>query len=115
MKERILDKNKNGMQVLLICLGVMLLGIAAFFLGMVMGDAGAWVGIPGLVIAVLTIFPLCGLKVLKPQEALVLTLFGNYVGTIKGEGGADAAGADPGQGTGLRQAFLPSPGGEDRR
>ena len=29
---------------------------------------------------------LCGLKVLKPQEALVLTLFGNYIGTLKGEG-----------------------------
>ena len=27
-----------------------------------------------------------GLKVLKPQEALVLTLFGNYIGTLKGEG-----------------------------
>ena len=31
-------------------------------------------------------FPLCGLKVLKPQEALVLTLFGKYVGTLRGEG-----------------------------
>ena len=30
--------------------------------------------------------PLMGLKVLKPQEALVLTLFGKYVGTLKGEG-----------------------------
>ena len=30
--------------------------------------------------------PICGLKVLKPQEALVLTLFGKYVGTLKGEG-----------------------------
>jgi regulator of protease activity HflC (stomatin/prohibitin superfamily) len=28
----------------------------------------------------------CGLKVLKPQEALVLTLFGKYIGTLKGEG-----------------------------
>ena len=27
-----------------------------------------------------------GLKVLRPQEALVLTLFGKYVGTIRGEG-----------------------------
>ena len=27
-----------------------------------------------------------GLKVLKPQEALVLTLFGKYIGTLKGEG-----------------------------
>ena len=30
--------------------------------------------------------PLMGLKVLKPQEALVLTLFGNYVGTLKENG-----------------------------
>jgi regulator of protease activity HflC (stomatin/prohibitin superfamily) len=29
---------------------------------------------------------LLGLKVLKPQEALVLTLFGKYYGTLKGEG-----------------------------
>ena len=27
-----------------------------------------------------------GLKVLKPEEALVLTLFGDYIGTLKGEG-----------------------------
>ena len=31
-------------------------------------------------------FPLCGLKVLKPNEALVLTLFGKYIGTLKGDG-----------------------------
>ena len=30
--------------------------------------------------------PFMGLKVLKPQEALVLTLFGNYIGTLKKEG-----------------------------
>ena len=30
--------------------------------------------------------PIIGLKVLKPQEALVLTLFGNYIGTLRGEG-----------------------------
>ncbi|MGX8703405.1 MAG: SPFH domain-containing protein, partial [bacterium] len=29
---------------------------------------------------------LLGLKVLKPNEALVLTLFGRYVGTLKGDG-----------------------------
>lgn len=29
---------------------------------------------------------LMGLKLLKPQEALVLTLFGKYIGTLKGEG-----------------------------
>ncbi|MBR3033098.1 MAG: SPFH domain-containing protein [Clostridiales bacterium] len=31
-------------------------------------------------------FPLLGLKVLKPNEALVLTLFGKYIGTLKGDG-----------------------------
>lgn len=30
--------------------------------------------------------PFLGLKVLKPQEALVLTLFGKYTGTLKGDG-----------------------------
>ena len=30
--------------------------------------------------------PLCGLKVLKPNEALVLTFFGKYIGTLKGDG-----------------------------
>ncbi|MDE6184686.1 MAG: SPFH domain-containing protein, partial [Lachnospiraceae bacterium] len=30
--------------------------------------------------------PFCGLKVIKPQEALVLTLFGEYVGTLKDAG-----------------------------
>ena len=30
--------------------------------------------------------PLCGLRILKPQEALVLTLFGQYIGTIKDNG-----------------------------
>ena len=31
-------------------------------------------------------FPLCGLRVIKPNEALVLTLFGKYTGSIKTEG-----------------------------
>lgn len=31
-------------------------------------------------------FPALGLRILKPQEALVLTLFGKYIGTIKNEG-----------------------------
>ncbi len=42
----------------------------------------------GMIMALLCTcwIPFMGLKVLKPQEALVLTLFGNYVGTIKGAG-----------------------------
>jgi regulator of protease activity HflC (stomatin/prohibitin superfamily) len=40
----------------------------------------------GLVLLCVGWLPLIGLRVLKPNEALVLTLFGKYVGTIKGEG-----------------------------
>ena len=42
--------------------------------------------IPFAVLVLFAWFILPGLKVLKPQEALVLTLFGKYAGTLKGEG-----------------------------
>ena len=51
---------------------------------------------PGIIIAGLIIFPVyfslvgpilfAGLKIIKPNEALVLTLFGKYFGTLKKEG-----------------------------
>ena len=87
MKEIVLDKKKNGMAVLL---GVIALYVLAI-LGVLAFCARPWgasVALLALSIAVLALgwIPLCGLKVLKPQEALVLTLFGKYVGTLKGEG-----------------------------
>ena len=39
-----------------------------------------------LVLIVISALTHAGLKVVKPQEALVLTLFGNYTGTIKEPG-----------------------------
>ena len=86
MEEKVLTKNRNGMLVLLVTLAVMALCIAGFIWGICLGDSGVWIGIACMVIAVLCFFPLAGLKILKPQEALVLTLFGNYIGTLKGEG-----------------------------
>ena len=86
MEEKILDKNKNGMLMLLILLLAMLLGIAGFILGIYWGDTGMWIGIPSMGLSIVSGFLMVGLKVLRPQEALVLTLFGNYVGTLKGEG-----------------------------
>ena len=87
MKEIVLDKKKNGMAVLLgvIALYVLaILGVLAFCAQ----PRGATTVLLVLSIAVMALgwIPLCGLKVLKPQEALVLTLFGKYVGTLKGEG-----------------------------
>jgi len=65
--------------------------IAAFVFGIILMDGENYLlGVPLLVIGILGFLvswiPLCGLKVLKPQEALVLTLFGNYIGTIKEPG-----------------------------
>ena len=108
MNEKVLSKNKNGMQMMLLSLGVMALGIGLFIWGIVIGDEGYWIGIPGLLLVLLTIFPLCGLRVLRPQEALVLTLFGNYYGTLKGEGfywiNPFCASVNPAAGTMLNQS-----------
>lgn len=54
----------------------------------VFGARNAYVSIvvAGSLIAVVATVLLAGLKVLKPQEALVLTLFGKYVGTLKEDG-----------------------------
>lgn len=91
MKEIILSNKKNGMAVLLITILLYLAGIAACILGGILIDSPLSIlGIILLVVGILWLcigwLPLLGLKVLKPQEALVLTLFGKYVGTLKNEG-----------------------------
>ena len=87
MQEKIIGK-KIGMQVMIITILVMILSVFGLIKGGEMMDAG---GSPALFIVCILVFTasffvLPGLKVLKPQEALVLTLFGKYVGTIKGDG-----------------------------
>ena len=90
MQEKILTNKKNGMAVLIVAILLMAASIAGCVIGGPLLDAENPIGAPifaaSVVILVLCWIPLCGLKVLKPQEALVLTLFGKYVGTIKGEG-----------------------------
>lgn len=49
-------------------------------------EAPAAALIIGIVIMAIGWFPLIGLKIIRPSEALVLTLFGKYVGTVKKEG-----------------------------
>ena len=83
MTEKILTTKKNGMLMLLGCLAAIVLSTVLFIVGI---DLGPWIGIPALALLLASFIALAGLKVLKPQEALVLTLFGKYVGTIKGEG-----------------------------
>ena len=52
------------------------------------GETGVYPVLLGICVAYVCIawIGFLGLKILKPQEALVLTLFGKYIGTIKGDG-----------------------------
>lgn len=88
MKEKLLENKKKGMLVLILTTLLYVAAIAGcVFGGILVGDGRS----PALlVISIVWVclgwIPYCGLKVLKPQEVLVLTLFGKYVGTLKNEG-----------------------------
>ena len=88
MTEKILNNKKHGMIVLVSCVALLIVATVGVVFGGMEMDAG---GNPALFIISLIVLclgwiPLAGLRVLKPQEALVLTLFGKYIGTIKGDG-----------------------------
>jgi regulator of protease activity HflC (stomatin/prohibitin superfamily) len=86
MKEKILQGKKIGMLVLVLTVLFELAAFALFiYFVAVFGDESALPAIP-LIVAMFGWIPFLGLRVLKPQEALVLTLFGKYIGTLKGEG-----------------------------
>ena len=88
MTEKLLNNKKNGMLVLVLTILLLLASLAFIIIGAIEGgeDEPAPIFFVGLVLMMIGWIPLMGLKVLKPQEALVLTLFGKYVGTIKGDG-----------------------------
>ena len=92
MKEKILTTKKRGMLALIITLLLELAYIAAFVFGatqietenVVLG--AVMMVVFGILAFLIGWIPFIGLRILKPEEALVLTLFGKYVGTIKGDG-----------------------------
>ena len=90
MEEKILQTKKNGMVMLLLTLLGYAVTVLLFFYSIILLDTSLFPGILLMVLSILYwvagIFLFCGLKVLKPQEALVLTLFGDYIGTLKGQG-----------------------------
>ncbi len=95
MQEKILLNKKNGLFALFGFAVLYIVGVALFVLGAVCAEGASTILPPWLITPVMIIggiwlaigwFPFIGLKVLRPQEALVLTLFGKYVGTLKGEG-----------------------------
>ena len=89
MEEIVLQNKKNGMLVLIGSIVLYIVGILLVIWGGTLLDDGRHGALPlivGLLILGVGWILWLGLKVLKPQEALVLTLFGKYIGTLKGEG-----------------------------
>ena len=95
MKEKVLSKKKNGMAALVGILLLFVVSVAGIVFGSILiaGNskalklaAGIALLVVGIVLVLAAFILCCGLKVLKPQEALVLTLFGRYVGTLKEDG-----------------------------
>ncbi len=83
MTEKIYTTKKNGMLALFGTFALLIFGVWCIIAGAVFfGPLSAL----GILILVFGWIPLCGLKVLKPQEALVLTLFGKYKGTLREAG-----------------------------
>ena len=84
MQEKVLSSKKNGMAMMILFILLYATATAAT----VIGSIFYWipVAVVGIIWLSLGWIPFLGLKVLKPQEALVLTLFGNYVGTLKEDG-----------------------------
>ena len=113
MEEKLLNNKKNGMGVLLVLIVAYVAAIGMIVFGAIQMDAHRYLpGVPvfvvGMIWASLGWIFFCGLKVLKPQEALVLTLFGKYIGTLKGEGfyfvNPFCAGVNPAANTRLSQS-----------
>ena len=91
MQEIVLKTKKNGMPMLILLSLISLIAIAITIVGGVMMDSENFlVGVPLFAVGMTFISVgwvlFLGFRVLRPQEALVLTLFGKYVGTLKGDG-----------------------------
>ena len=91
MNEKILSTKKNGMGMLLLFSFLYMIAIAGCIFSAI--SKGFSVTAPAITVLIISIIwltigwvPFLGLKVLKPQEAFVLTFFGNYVGTLKEAG-----------------------------
>ncbi|WP_246565976.1 hypothetical protein [Tissierella carlieri] len=89
--EEIIPRSMNGMGILLLNIIFIIAGIAALVYGINLVDYGYDKGILLIIAGISYSFIIgpimfSGLKVLKPNEAIVLTLFGKYYGTLRGEG-----------------------------
>jgi regulator of protease activity HflC (stomatin/prohibitin superfamily) len=91
--EEITPRTINGMTMLLLNILLMILSIIGLVQGIILTErfGDSVISILLIVAGIIYSFIIgpilfIGLKVLQPNEALVLTVFGKYTGTLKGEG-----------------------------
>ena len=85
IKENILNP-MSGYLALLIAGAAMLIGVILAIVGSVVGGVAFVLTVLGMLILVAAMVLLIGLKVVAPNEAAVLLLFGKYKGTINKSG-----------------------------
>lgn len=80
----------SGGIMLLLMLAGLALSVCSIVMGGIMLDQGKNLGalllVPGIVLVIVFFIMLGGLHILNPNEAMVMTLFGKYYGTIRKEG-----------------------------
>lgn len=90
VQEKEITISKGGQMLLLFLLGILLsvvaIGVSIYEFANYNNLFGAILMIAGCVGFIVFIIFCCGLHILNPNEALVLTLFGEYYGTIKKAG-----------------------------
>lgn len=94
-EEKVIGGGQHGVLLLILAIFMIIACIPLIVVGGVHLDQwwnpgntviGATCMVIGVVLPLLAVIILLGLKVVKPNEALVLTLFGKYYGTLKGAG-----------------------------
>ena len=89
MNEKILKTKSNGFAALFFIVLMIIVAIASFIssIAFLKNEALTVVGVLlSIFLFIASIISFGGLKVVKPQEAIVLTLFGEYTGSIKEPG-----------------------------
>lgn len=89
--EEFAPKSSNGMAILLLNIVLCVAAVLLLIFGAAWMDEGSTLGTVLFIIGVVYICApawilFMGLKIIRPNEAMVLTLFGKYHGTLRGEG-----------------------------
>ena len=90
MQEKVIKGKRNGFLMLVLLIALYAAAIVGLAVCGALGndDAPAYPAVFGICAVYVSLgwILFLGFRVLKPQEALVLTLFGKYYGTLKGDG-----------------------------